>query len=463
VTTRGTGSSLSSLTAFNRRLIAQTGSETVAEEATDVESSILETGTGDQGTGTGYPDPDAADAAAAEEEEVAGRFSSVDPFEFNRVKEFIEQSIFQGRSTGMTPLINAFINDWAQQWRRDAGIADTDKRMPSYNDLLNNEDFLTGASYLPFREQLDAALPPVFRTTQTDEEGNEQEVIFINNPLTGPQFIESPFRPRAEPIREVIPETAERRTLRMPDFRKSPKPGSRVQATPSETGGAPIISDEIEATPSELRGVPLTRETGPVRTIATPSERRGVPVGPFVPPDVLENILSGITSGSGSGRGSGGGGGGGERDIVFDREHLIAQVAEKWQRWMLDPNQPPLDWIGNEVDNYVRDARAFWQTGGQLDFDTYMTNKLKKHPRYEHIYKWKGAAESEEQFLQKFVQPITQLGMTSEFTRSQAEGAVTSGAGPAEQLQRITRTPEVQASGGFSRRLAQTLAGIGVG
>jgi hypothetical protein len=478
VTTRPLRSGgLASLTALNQRIIFEhtAGHTTAAEEAAD--NVIIAAGAAE----TGYVDPDTL-VEEADTPEVRGRFALEHPLEFNRVKEWVELNIFAGETTGMSPLIGAFIDEWDVEWRREQGLSPTDNtgRGPTLEDLTADNRFINGALWLPLTAN--QGLPPTFESAMTDEEtGEELAVVGVANPLTGVEFIT--IEPDLAQLK-ARPQTMFEVARRGRDFIRRALAPTQGEGTP---GGQRTSETTVVRTPSEgglLRGTITTPEKGAKpqfpdymkslilysdpasegRMTGDPRQPGFVQPGPL--PRITQNELVDALAGRlGSGGGGGGGGGGAaRRELVFDRDHLIAQVADRWRGWMLDPNPPPEDWIGQQVDSFVREAKAFWSgQAGQLDFDTYINERLRGHARYKEIYKWKGAADSEEQFLSRFAQPIGQLGQTSEFTRSQTESSVTSGGSPTEQLQRVTRTPEVEASGGFSRRLAQTLAGIGVG
>jgi hypothetical protein len=443
---------LSSLTALNQRLIAAAG-----EVPTDPTDDSLFAGE------VGYVDPDTVDEDKAAE--VRGRFSSEDPFGFNRVREWIEATIFNGEATNMSPLIGAFINEWA------AEMAPTGSQFPTdlAEQMLNNEDFVAGAGYLPIRTQLDE-MPSVFRT-EIEVEGAMVPVRVSNDPLTGPRFTIE------QPVEEVVSRYV---SLLPPDRAKAAR-GQVSGEAPSTIGSADAMERGGIAAGADVGRQPGiavggARTDDPAQTVLDGLDRfvrnpRQIPdyirdqvdrskrALPFISgADFLER-LGPRTSGGG-----GGGGGGAVRDIEFDRNHLVAQTADMYNNWFLDPNPAPDAVVGGIVDRYVREARAFWSgKGGQLDFDTYVRTALRALPRWGRIYEHKTPGQSEEEFLASFAQPIGGLGQTAEFTRMQTESAVTSGAGPAEQLKRVSRSREVEQGGGFSRRLANTLSGVGIG
>ena len=446
-------SGLASLTALNQRLIAATSTppEALTEDALF-------------GGEEGYVDP--ATGERTPTGEVRGRFATEDPLGFNRVREWIEFEIFNGETTGMSPLIGAFINDWADELAtprfRSAIVNGKRVSVPAgglfpedlAEQMLADEDFIAGAGYLPIRSQLDA-LPSVFRT-EMPVEGVMVPVRVSNNPLTGPRFIVE------QPVEEVV-----RRYVSL-------LPPDRARAAMGAVSGeAPVTLGSADA--MERGGIPAAADVGPQQSAIVDGLDRFVRNPRLVPDFIRDQVnrskgalpfisnadliaqLEPRSQGDGDGSGA-------RRDLVFDRNQLVAQLAELYNNWFLDPNPAPEALVGDIVDRYVREAGAFWSgKGGQLDFDTYARTALRALPRWSTIYEHKTPIQSEEEFIQSFYQPIAGMGQTAEFTRGQTEAAVTSGAGPGEQLKRVSRTREVERSGGFSQRLAQTLSGIGVG
>lgn len=436
-----------SLVALNRRLLAQTEEGTVAEEA--AEDAIFGPDT------PGYEQPD---TEPEDTPEVRGRFAVEDPLEFNRVKEYIEQRIFGGSTTGMAPLINAFVNEWDVEFRRSQGLGPEDQvgTGATLEALLENEDFLNGATWLPLTAQ--GQLPPLFTSSlpEVDEEGNETgntvPHIAVSSPLTGVTF---------HTIEEVAAQTPETRDT----FRRLLRTDSDVSRAlfasaikQQRTDVLPIAGrTEVELTDVGSRGGEGIRPTG--RAPQPPA-----PAPPEISSDELTAMWEAAVGGGGGGGRGGGGGGGTRRTIAFDKAHLIAQTEDLWDRRMLSADPAPTGVITSWVNDYIREATAFWAgEGGQLDFQTFVESKMEQHPRFQQIYKHKTPGETPEAFLQKFLAPIGGFGQSSEFTRFHTEQAVTSGAGPGAQAQRVSRTREVQGSGGFSQRLAETFRGLGIG
>jgi hypothetical protein len=296
----------------------------------------------------------------------------------------------------------------------------------------------------------------VFTTTlpREGEEGEEGEpvlAIATSSPLTGVEFrtIEQVVA-RSTPADNVV----FNRVIRSDSdaarelFKRAIDAG-QAGNIPVPGGGAMLTNVGDRA------GEGITFSQRPTRT----------PAPPDIPTEEITRLYSEAVFGPPKTSG-GGGGTTTRRDLVFDKDQLIAQVADRWDRWMLSAEGAPQGRITSWVDEYINRASAFWsKEGGQLDFDTFMTAKLESEPRYQTIYRHKTPGESPEQYLQRFMAPIGGLGLSSEFTRAQTERAVTSGAGPAPQFDRVRRTREVQTAnqGDFSQRLARTLAGIGVG
>lgn len=404
--------SIKSLTALNQQLIAQVDTEGPVDLIPD-----------DTGLELDYGDPNETDTKT--KEEVRGRFHLENPLDFQRIREFIEENIFLGEATGQTGQITAFIDEWAEDLQ-----VDTSKPFPSAEAFFNNQDFLTGASFLPVRAQLDL-LPKFFRT-ETMVDGEVVPVMVVNSPLKGPQFIvEQPV----ETLLANLPTAKGPITTHPAQVQQTGPFAVTRQDEASEAPDRPTVNPFIGVIENSIR-----------------TQRANMP---FFTEDALMAALQPRTTSTGTGSGGG-------RTLEFDRNQLVAQVTDLYNNWMLDPNLAPPALVGSIVDSYIREAKAFWSgKGAQLDFDTYVRESLRKQPRWANIYKYKTPQQSEEEFLASFQQPIAGLGQTAEFTRGQTEAAVMSGAGPGEQLERVSRTREVQQGGGFSRRLAATLQGLG--
>lgn len=452
------GGGMNSLTALNRRLIAQQSGE---EDATPAEQTVLpeEFGRPD--------DPEDEEDEKEEKDEVRGRFSVEDPLEFNRIKEWIEATIFAGETTGMTSLINAFVNEWDVEFRRRKGFSAIDNITlgPTLEQLVEDNDFINGAVWLPLTAN--NALPSLFESTVVDEDGFEIPAIAVASPLTGVEFIEitetlEELKQRPQALFEVARRGRDliRRAL-SPTEPGEPDEVARRAAPETEEQALIRARTGVESPFTELGRLDLPDYMKTLILYSDPAAegRESVQPLPVIPQsELIEQLVAITTPGGGGRRGTAG-----RRDIVFDKANLLRQVEDLYNSWMLSPDEAPASTVQSIVNSFIRDAQAFWSgQGGQLDFDTFVREKLQELPRYDQIYKFKLPTQTEEQFLGSFQQPIERFGQRAEFTRSQTEAAVTSGGSPTEQLRRVSRTREVQLSSNFSQRLAQTLAGIGV-
>lgn len=437
---------VSDLTALNRRLLA-VGSMPASQVVGD--GNTLLPPDGDQGRGE---DPDSGEQTTQR----TRNMSSDDPLEFYTIREWLKREVFGGDVDLDMPVLGAFIEAWDTAVRDEMGLGPKDDPTvgATLAQLVNDERFLRGASWLPVTAK--GLLPPVFTTEseKVDEEGNATTVPFVGvlNPLTGVEFTEVTVEVAAEPENWATATGLAWRKIINSD------PFSDVSSV--LIGGAREAEIDISGGNMGKVGLVAPGAMDPsdwqlhVARFAKPEPN---PV-PHIPKESLLEMRQApqkaVRRGGSSTR----------RDISFDRAHLVSQVESLWHDWFLEPGEAPESAIGSIVDGYIREARAFWSgKGGQLDFDTYVRGKLRTQPRWSQIYSKKLPGQTEEEFLASFQRPIEQLGQTAEFTRSQTEAAVTSGASPTEQLKRVMGTREVQATSGFSSRLAQTLRGIGVG
>ena len=427
---------LGSLTALNRRIIAASHHEETSP-AEEAEKKIIEEGTEE----SGYKDPDEDDDTDEETPEVRGRFVTEDPFEFQRIREWIELNIWFGETTGMTELIKGFINEWDVEYRTSIGLGPEDDigRGATLERLLSNDDFVNGATWLPLTST--NAIPTVFESFYLDAEtGVEVPLVAVTDPLTGVQFIE---------ITETITELRDNQ----PAIASLIRSGSRQVVEGIEA--------QLRGTAQRLLDDPdIPAGLTPRFSALTSRAVLGDPEAPLpvITPEQLLGALTAATTTSTTRSTAG------RREIAFDKNQLIDETSGLYNRWMLDPNPAPPSVVDSIVSSFINEATAFWSDkGGQLDFDTYVRGKLRELPRYEEVYRFKVAGQTEEQFIQSFMAPIAGLGGTGEFTRSQTATALQSGAGPAAQLQRVRRTRENRLLGGFSQRLAQTIQGLGAG
>lgn len=452
-------SGLSDLTKLNQSLIAAyaqvSGAETTTSEGTGLpvgDGSGLTVDEAARGE-----DPNTDDGPAVPE---FRSFASTDKFGFERIITALGTVIEM--PSGTTTLVDAFVEEWALKWREEQGLGPTDAidKVPKATDLLNNEEFMAGAAWLPFRVSLDT-MPPAWTSEllATNEETGEEEVvpvIVVNDPLTGVNFIEETVIPQID-LSVNQPSSslgAKVRSAISSVVRQGDRETSlRVQEQLAQNPTTPGYISTFAAMRTRLeRLAHVSDDDTPV----------AVSKGGIIPHISEEEFTAKLTENQ---KPAGGGGGGTtRRALEFDRNHLVSQVEDLWHSWMLEPGEAPMGIINGIVDQYIREAKSFWSgKGGQLDFDTFVRGKLKSQPRYKTVFKHKLPGTTEEQFLNDYLGRISQFGQGDQFNQEQGFAAVTSGASPIDQTKRVSRTREVQNSGGFSQRLAQTLKGVGVG
>lgn len=435
---------VSDLTSLNRRLLA-VGSMPATFQTDEATNSLIPPE--DQGRGV---DPDAADQTTQR----SRNMSSDDPLEFYTIREWLKREVFGGDVDLDMPILGAFIEAWDTAVRNEAGLGPTDdtSRGATLEQLVNDERFLRGASWLPVTAK--GLLPPVFTTESesVDAEGNATTVPFVRvlNPLTGVEFTEVTV--------EVASDPSNWATAMGSAWRKIINADPFSEVAGMLIGGAREAELDISGGNMGKIGLvaPGALDPSDWQLHVARYAKRDAPPVPHIAKETLLEMRQAPE------RSVRRGGSTTRRDISFDRAHLVSQVESLWHDWFLEPGEAPSAAVGSIVDGYIREARAFWSgKGGQLDFDTYVRDKLRTQPRWDQIYAKKLPGQTEEEFLASFQRPIEQLGQTAGFTRSQTEAAVTSGGSPTEQLKRVMGTREVQATSGFSSRLAQTLRGLG--
>lgn len=485
------------LTELNRALIAATGTRAdEGDEADTQPTSSFDEAIGNlgletpQNTGT---DTTFTAAVGGGDPSTFQSFSAVDRLGFERVVNWIVENAFGGSATGRTTAIDAFVNDWAIEWRTQQGIgpklsqleqaelrnlrdptfreankitsADARKRVndlldkskgatpvPTLEQLLETDGFGSGATWLPVTSE--GGLPPLF-TTETesvDADGNPiiTPVIGVSDPLKGVQFVETTVAsdPRvwgtkaASALRQVIKQAP--RSAAGADIINRATAGGFTET------GKPVSFDNLDpfGMPDDVFLINLYRNTPPELEKPLPN---------FTLDELAEKLAGPRPKGP-----SGGGGGGTQRSIEFDRDELMSKTSDVWGQWFLE-NAPETQ-VAGIVDDYMREARSFWVgKGGQLDFETFVKNRLKKQPKYTTFFRNKAPDMSEEQHNAQFVNPIRSIGLRPEVATAESIGAITSGASPSDQLKRVTRTREAENLSGFSRKLAATVAGLGGG
>lgn len=436
--------SLASLHAINVRLLAQ-----AEPSPTETDSA---TATWNAGQTEGAAPPDAG------EDEFKG-FSATDKFEFERVINWIIDSVYGGSATGKSTFIDAFVNDWAVKWRTDQSLTPVDKPnlTPTLEDLLNIDDFVNGAIWMPLT--MTDRLPPVFESTSIAEDGTETPAIATSDPMKGVQFITTPEELKKVPSKDLFSVV---RSAGSDLIRRVMTGGTGGVGTQDETAQAAVTTPTINASTGFTTGtqsklnLPDYMKTAILYSDPAAEGRQPIrPLPVITQPDLIQTLIDTTSSGGG-----GGGGGGGGRQFVADEDQLRAQADQMWRTWLREPSNDGK--INAIVSDYVSQASSFWRDkGGQLDFGTFLENKLKAEPRYQLLYRNKPPEMSELQYQATFSNPISSVGLRPELASQETTQAIVSGGSPTSQLSRISRTREAELQPGFSQRLAQTLAGLG--
>lgn len=160
--------------------------------------------------------------------------------------------------------------------------------------------------------------------------------------------------------------------------------------------------------------------------------------------------------------GGGGGGRAAREPMAFDRRELAEAAIDRWRGLLLEePDDAVLDGL---VSGYITDANAFWvNEAGRLDYDTYVTDRIRATERHGILYGKKPEFQSEAEYMGGFRQTVGQFGLGGRAALREIEAGATSGAGLAGFGERVGRTREARfaAGGGFSRQLANQMSQMG--
>lgn len=169
--------------------------------------------------------------------------------------------------------------------------------------------------------------------------------------------------------------------------------------------------------------------------------------------------LSAPPQATGSGRSGSRGPTAGEIRAMFDEDQLTDAVNSLWQGWLVE-DAPDARSIAKSYINEIVRTRG----EQEIDFGTYVTNKIKKTPRHGLIYKNKPDGVSEQQFLQPYVQSATAImgggAGVKEAVADVAVGGAALGASGEAFRNRLRRTDANKNSQGFIRGLEDRVRGV---
>ncbi len=193
----------------------------------------------------------------------------------------------------------------------------------------------------------------------------------------------------------------------------------------------------------------------------------------FVAPDMERALLGptytleqfqGLAAGMSPIRGRTGSGRAAREAMTFDRRELSEGATDRWRDMLLEePEDAELDGL---ISDYISEANAFWvNEAGRLDFDTFVTDRIRNQARHSFLYSKKPEFQSEAEYMGGFRQTVSQFGLSSRGELKELETGASSGVGLACFGERVSRTRESRVinQGAFSQRLASTLAQSGLG
>jgi len=186
---------------------------------------------------------------------------------------------------------------------------------------------------------------------------------------------------------------------------------------------------------------------------------RGVPTGfvPGLPVVSLGDLIGAPPTPPG-------GGGRGRADRAFDKNELREAGNNMWRSLLLKVDS---DQVASAVDDYVRQANGFWKSeGGNLDFQTFMLERIRGTERHTSLYADKPSHMSEAQFMADATNVVNSFPSLRQSDRTgEIETTLTSGGSLAGQAQRIGSTERVFRANPqtFTTKLANTVSRLGRG
>ena len=179
---------------------------------------------------------------------------------------------------------------------------------------------------------------------------------------------------------------------------------------------------------------------------------------------ILEADIPAILAGLSPAKRPSGAGGAGRTARTFDRRQLAEAATDRW-RGLLREEAEDAE-LDSLVTGYIKEANAFWlRESGSLDFDTFVTDRIRTQDRHSFLYSKKPEFQSEAEYMGGFRQTVGQFGLSSRGELRELEAGASSGVGLAGFGERVSRTREARVinQGSFSQRLAGSLAASGLG
>ena len=178
----------------------------------------------------------------------------------------------------------------------------------------------------------------------------------------------------------------------------------------------------------------------------------------------LPAILAGFSPVSGGGSGGGSSGGVGRTPATFDRAQLAEEGTNRWRGLLLE--EPTDAEVSSFVSDYITEANAFWmRDAGRLDYDTFITNRIRGQERHTFLYQKKPEFQTEAEYMGGFRQTTAQFGLSRATELREIESGASTGVGLAGFGERVGRSREARTinQGSYSQRFAANMAQSGLG
>jgi hypothetical protein len=313
---------------------------------------------------------------------------------------------------------------------------------PSISDALQDPWLLAAASKIPTGAAL---LPPAFRVKEIDG----RITLWDNTLASGP-------RPVGVGGGYYDPNIG---TFRQPGDFELTRETPVGEPRPQYAGGGQRTwnpeTEQWETTPVEITGTTQEYATVPTGQAwgMTMAEVMGLPI---YDRNMLNSFFAMMTEPTNP-RSPGSYGSG--RTIRFDRDEIIEAINTAWQGWLLAKPADP----GSLADQYIAAATSFYYQGGDLDFETWVKNKMRETGRYLDLYRQKPEYMTEDEYMGGYRQTAEQYGLRPLTTKTETEIGAQSGVSLTDFAARLAGTSEFMTSnqGQFSKAFASMLGGLG--